>query len=491
MAVVPKTDIERTAEDLIHVVCATDDLYAIMVCALLRSLAENHRSPETILFHIIDNGISRGNKKRILAANPSNTLHIEWVKMDVGLFDQFHPYASTVDLDTHYARFILPHLLGNQIKRAIYLDSDTLVLGDISSLWKVDLEGHVLGAVQDNTATVGDSWLIPNSTSLNLEPEDNYFNSGVLLIDLEQWRNQKYTHQLIDCTLTHWKHVRFFDQYAFNVVFYKKWKELPSSWNHVQVKPIQKHIDIIHYVAWDKPTAKTTTGLYHHVFYTYLDKATQGQWKPYYQLASHTGITNASQLPELLKQLHLIPLPFMLNYQGIVIEPSGGDISKLLVTSDSELQLIRLILLKIHSDFHLDESFKKELKQSGLISKIATQMHPYAENVSVMVKSAIQATSSLAKNTYSFIYIDLDEPLHTQKESIGNLIQLIHIGGLLCGTCIQQQPICPKDFDLFKFYDSYFDWTTADIRIHQDSNKPDRWFWYFIRTYDLNINNNP
>jgi lipopolysaccharide biosynthesis glycosyltransferase len=138
--------------------------------------------------------------------------------------------------------------LPDDIKRAIYLDSDLLITADLTQLWSQSFSNNLCLAVQDCGAPYVDSSQaianyhecapyiyyprpIPNFQELRLEPKSPYFNSGVLVIDLEGWRREDLTGQLIECLTNNAKHVHLWDQYALNVVLAGRWGSLDRRWN--------------------------------------------------------------------------------------------------------------------------------------------------------------------------------------------------------------------------------------------------------------------
>ncbi|MBR4152461.1 MAG: hypothetical protein IKT98_05825 [Selenomonadaceae bacterium] len=92
-----------------------------------------------------------------------------------------------------FYRFFIPRVLPSSIERAIYLDSDTIVNLDISELWKTNLDNKPLGAIaelyieKDPLTAASKKYLIRN----NLVAYEDYFNSGVLLMDLDYFRQNE------------------------------------------------------------------------------------------------------------------------------------------------------------------------------------------------------------------------------------------------------------------------------------------------------------
>ena len=87
-----------------------------------------------------------------------------------------------------YYRYLFVDLLPKSVKRLIYLDADIICKDDILPLWHTDLQGRVLGAVRD--------WGEDRSCGRIGLKNGRYFNSGVLLMDLVKWRQQKLTQKL-------------------------------------------------------------------------------------------------------------------------------------------------------------------------------------------------------------------------------------------------------------------------------------------------------
>ena len=89
------------------------------------------------------------------------------------------------------ARLFLDKLLPDNINRILYLDGDTLVLKDLSRFYNIDLGDNVLGMCPEPTVDKGRREFL----ALREAP---YHNSGVLLIDLKQWRNREIGKKVID-----------------------------------------------------------------------------------------------------------------------------------------------------------------------------------------------------------------------------------------------------------------------------------------------------
>lgn len=122
---------------------------------------------------------------------------------------------------TSCIKFFIPEILINADK-VIYIDTDVICESDFSELWKINLEDNLAAVVQD-LAVINDS-------SLSSIKVNSYFNSGIMMLNLSQMRQEHTAFELVeakkainDCC--------FSDQDAFNVVFNNRIKLLPIKYN--------------------------------------------------------------------------------------------------------------------------------------------------------------------------------------------------------------------------------------------------------------------
>jgi lipopolysaccharide biosynthesis glycosyltransferase len=122
-----------------------------------------------------------------------------------------------------WLRIFLPELMPDDDK-VLYLDADTLALESLQPLWDTDLTGHALGAVtnvfQDNH--------VHRPAELGLSGPEVYFNSGVLLMNLDYWREHDVTHALREVASDD---LAWPDQDALNLVLSGRRLPLHPRWN--------------------------------------------------------------------------------------------------------------------------------------------------------------------------------------------------------------------------------------------------------------------
>lgn len=83
-----------------------------------------------------------------------------------------------------YYRLLAVHLLFPELERVLYLDPDILIINSLDSLWNLNMQGHMFAAASHNA---GDE-LVTGINQIRLDTNSEYFNSGVLLMDLHRCR---------------------------------------------------------------------------------------------------------------------------------------------------------------------------------------------------------------------------------------------------------------------------------------------------------------
>lgn len=85
-----------------------------------------------------------------------------------------------------YYRMLAAQLLPPTLSRVIYLDPDTLVINPLRPLWETDLDGRLFAAC----AHTGKTEIVSSVNRVRLNVTHDYFNSGVLLMDLTACRRE-------------------------------------------------------------------------------------------------------------------------------------------------------------------------------------------------------------------------------------------------------------------------------------------------------------
>ena len=231
-----------------------DGNYAMQLATALRSIVEANCRAWPVEAYILYDDFAQNIQARVVGSLPAGSASIHWVTMDLAPFQEFSGYKGFSKI--FYSRLLIPRMFPAAIARVLYLDTDILVLDDLEPLCQMDLEGALLGAALDGLSTkVG----IGDRASEGLPQVQDYFNSGVLLMDLNQWRTEGIAEKALEYLSTNGKS-RFPDQNALNVVCEGRWKQMDRRWNyqdHYQTRvsslPPDQRPAIVHFVTDGKP----------------------------------------------------------------------------------------------------------------------------------------------------------------------------------------------------------------------------------------------
>lgn len=205
----------------IHVAVSTDAAFAMQTAVVLSSLRK--AGADQYVVHVLHDGLDDELRARISVAG-GGAVELEWVDASAHDWGSFR--VSTSVSSAVLYRLKIAELLPD-LDRVIYLDADTLVLSPLRPLWEEDLEGRPIAAVLD----IG----FPSFAGiiawrdLGLEPDARYFNSGVLAIDLDRWRELDVGAQALELGARHYFRLR--DQCALNVACVDDWHRVPARWN--------------------------------------------------------------------------------------------------------------------------------------------------------------------------------------------------------------------------------------------------------------------
>ena len=212
--------------DTIHIFLASDNNYAQHAGVVIASIIYNHKGGKPIVIHYLDGGLSPENKTKIAQVVASAT----GVKL---VFHNMINEFKSIPVSRHithaaYYRLMIDKLLPATVKKAIYLDTDLVVLKDIECLWNIDIKNYALGAVEDTGLrheinTLKEKLLIPK--------ERKYFNSGVLLLNLCHWRENNIGNKIMDFLLNPPLILPYHDQDAMNAVLWQDTLFIDPKWN--------------------------------------------------------------------------------------------------------------------------------------------------------------------------------------------------------------------------------------------------------------------
>jgi lipopolysaccharide biosynthesis glycosyltransferase len=267
--------------DAVEVATSCDRAYLPYAAALAGSIARSRAAGTAVRLMVLHAGVTQDEQRRLAAGAPGIDIH--WAGMSRERYEQAGLPTDALVLTPHYFRCLLPDVLGPDVRRALYLDADMIVLADLAGLSATDLGGLPVGAVQDCVSTIGEA--IAPWCRLGLDPDARYFNSGMLLMDLDLWRADGIGQAAMRHCLADREHLALFgrwqehDQYGLNVVLHQRWRELAPTWNHFSDHPARSP-NIVHFLGDAKPGSVTCRPAFTRAFARAIDATEWAGWRP-------------------------------------------------------------------------------------------------------------------------------------------------------------------------------------------------------------------
>ena len=209
----------------VHIVLITDENYAMPALVAIYSMKVNKNPVSRYCVHVVCDQVSSEmrDKYASLASGDFNIDIIQAVRKSY--FDQVERQILRVT-STAFFKFELPHML-KKLERVLYIDDDVLVQQDLTALYQTDIDGCYAAAVKDITPMLNYRPPILEKLKSN---NKNYFNSGMMLLNLQLMREDHITEKLIDYRLNG---INFFtDQDALNMIFAEKVHYLSPFYNY-------------------------------------------------------------------------------------------------------------------------------------------------------------------------------------------------------------------------------------------------------------------
>lgn len=204
-------------QNVIDIIVTSSDKYMPYTAALMVSALENTDKNYHLSFHIITNDVKPQTQKKISMLKSVYNFDIEYKYLNDGICFEL-PYGPNLHVDSKivYTKLLVSSLFP-ELKRAIILDADIIIISNLAELWETNIDNYCIAAVKD-------LWY-------KTRPDDKYpyFNSGVLYANLTEWKRINFEKKVIE--ILPYKKLKFPEQDLFNEIFAGKTLYLNWDWN--------------------------------------------------------------------------------------------------------------------------------------------------------------------------------------------------------------------------------------------------------------------
>lgn len=251
---------------------AVDDEYIPFLAVALQSLIENSKKENYYLIKILYTNITEENQNKIKKYEAEN-INIEFVFLSYYINKVKNKlYTRDYYSKTTYFRLFIPDLYP-QFDKVLYLDSDIVILSDVADLYNEDMESNLLAAAPDDVVQTIEVFREYAEKVVGVATYKNYFNAGILLMNLDELRKFKFQEKFLYLLET----VKFSvaqDQDYLNRLCKGRVKLLENTWDRMPIGGDiinRDELHIIHYNLAFKPWHFEDI-LYKEYFWKYAQK---------------------------------------------------------------------------------------------------------------------------------------------------------------------------------------------------------------------------
>ena len=237
---------------------SVNDAYSPFLATAINSIKANASRDYQYRIHVLTDDISAQNKCK-LARFADDDFHIEFWPLSDSLRNlpavqklEKHCFGAFASL-TIYFRLFIPALFP-QYEKAIYLDADLIVPGDISRLYNEPLGNKLMGAVADYSIQKIAPFMRYIDEYVGVD-HHNYVNSGVLLLNCKRLREVNLAGRFLDWVDRYGLETVAPDQDYLNTLCWHGIHYLDPDWNAMPSE-CMRYMDnpqIVHFNLASKP----------------------------------------------------------------------------------------------------------------------------------------------------------------------------------------------------------------------------------------------
>lgn len=205
-----------------NILYTCDNNYIFLAGISMISLFENNRDVNDISVFLLGDKVSDANKKTLKSIADKYNRTFEAI--DVLPMDAFKTFASQRWPISAFIRLYAPQYLPKSIDKILYLDCDTIITKNISSLENFQMEDFAIAGVKDCLCGL-------YKKNIGLQVDSPYFNAGVLLMNLNKMRTIKINQKVDIFLKTYTKKIIYADQDVLNGALHGYFAILPPAYN--------------------------------------------------------------------------------------------------------------------------------------------------------------------------------------------------------------------------------------------------------------------
>ena len=245
------------SNNTVNVFFASDERYLPYLSVAVKSLSDHASDKYSYVVNILSEGFDEDALAPLTATLKKNVvLKVHNVKEKIaGLREQLGMRLRDYYSVSIYYRMFIPSMF-EELSRAIYLDSDIVVCDDVAKLYFTDIGDNLVGAVTDESVIVVPVFCDYVKRHIGVKSENEYFNSGVLLMNLDEMRKMGVEATFIKLLCKYNFNTVAPDQDYLNFLCRGRVHYLPGGWNKHAIPGrdiADSKLFIMHFNMFNKP----------------------------------------------------------------------------------------------------------------------------------------------------------------------------------------------------------------------------------------------
>ena len=170
----------------------SDNNYAAYAGISITSLFMNNKTIDKFIVYIIDDNISEQNKQKLFLLCQKYNHEIVFLDLTEGINILKKVGAPTYrNSYTTYLKLFTFNILPDSVHRIFFIDSDTIIVGDLGEIIDFDMKDYMIAAVKDGITH-------PYKIALGYPSSDSWFNMGVMLVDVDMWKRDNAQDKIVE-----------------------------------------------------------------------------------------------------------------------------------------------------------------------------------------------------------------------------------------------------------------------------------------------------
>lgn len=243
-----------------------DDAYVMPLKVLWASLMETDSiPPETPVFIVHEETLIEASIRSLKSFINKAGFQVSFVDAGRQMPDRLPISEGDHVSRATFFRLFVASILPQELDSVVYIDTDTVAVRSVRCLFEVKLI-HPIAAV--------DHFHPQNAFNLWGDLSGNYFQAGLLVIDLNAWRLANYEADFLRILAEDRHRIQWWDQCVLNIAFRENWQRLPAGLNVCSsVRQVlgsdilEEKMQLLHFDGSIKPWKRFSQSIYAHRWY--------------------------------------------------------------------------------------------------------------------------------------------------------------------------------------------------------------------------------